>query len=281
MIKKLTIIACLLLGVSLQLSAQKVWTDPVEYDDPTQEVTIYIDLTQMDCDKLVGSPGPLYLWSWMPAEPLVGNGAWSASNTDLEMTDEGNNVWSFTMTPTDFYGVSAQDVYDSDIFFLAKALDGGSGGDCSAAGDENKTEDLTLVIDPPGVAAQKVYSFPGKADGDSLFQSGNDVFTLLYDNALEDKASMQNPGDLYVYARAYDTDGNEYRPSTISQAGSNPDLMMSQEGTNYQWQIIPNHLFDIPADKTLDFMRLQIIKPVVSNSDDAVDGLWEYWLRCN
>lgn len=281
MMKKIAIIACLLLGVSLQVSAQKVYTDPPEYDDPTQEVTIFIDLAQMDCDKLLGSSGPLYLWTWEPEEPPIGNGAWSASNPDMEMTDEGNNIWSFTMTPTDFYSVSAQEIYDSDLFFLAKALDGGSGGDCSAAGDENKTEDLTLVIDPPGVAAQKVFSFPSKSDGDSLFQAGNDIFTLIYDNSLEEKVSMQNPGDLFVYARAYDTDGTEYRPSVIAQVGSNPALMMSQDGTTYQWQIIPNNLFNIPSDRTLNYMRLQIVKPVINDSDDAVDGLYDFYLRCN
>ena len=81
--KTIAILTFLLLGASLQLSAQKIWTDPVEYKTPEDSVTIFVDLTMMDCDKLVGHPGPLYLWSWMPAEPLVGNGAWGASNTDL------------------------------------------------------------------------------------------------------------------------------------------------------------------------------------------------------
>lgn len=279
--KTIAILTFLLFGASLQLSAQKIWTDPVAYDSPEDSVTIFVDLTQMDCDKLVGNAGPLYLWSWMPAEPLVGNGDWAASNTDLALTDEGDDVWSFTMLPTEFYGVTAQEVYDSDIFFLVKGLDGGSGGDCSSAGDENKTEDLTLVIEAPGVAVQKVYGFPSPTEEDSIYITSGDIFTLIYNNAIEEKASMQNPGDLYVYARAYDTDGGEYKPSTIGQAGSNPALKMTQDGAIYNWSIIPQSLFNIPDNKTLNFMRLQIIKPVVTNTDDAVDGIYDYYIRCD
>lgn len=279
--KAIAILAFLLFGTSMQLSAQKVWTDPVDYKTPEDSVTIFVDLTMMDCDKLVGHPGPLYLWSWMPAEPLVGNGSWNASNTDLEMTNEGNDIWSFKMVPTEFYGVTAQDVFDTDIFFLVKGLDGGSGGDCSSAGDENKTEDLTLVVDPPGLAVQKVYAYPSPAEEDSIYITTGDIFTLFYNNAVEEKATMQNPGDLYVYARAYDTDGGEYKPSTINQTGSNPALKMTQEGDLYHWSIIPKVLFGIPDNKTFDFMRLQIIKPVVTNTDDAVDGIYDYYLRCD
>jgi hypothetical protein len=279
--KTIAILTFLVFGAAVQLSAQKVWTDPVDYKTPTDSVTIYVDLTMMDCDKLVGNAGPLYLWTWMPADPVVGNGDWTASNTDLAMTSEGNDIWSFTMLPTDFYNVTAQDVFDSDIFFLVKGLDGGSGGDCSSAGDENKTEDLTLVVDPPGLAVKKVFGFPAPSVDDSIFISSEDIFTLFYNNGIEEKASMQNPGDLFVYARAYDKNGNEYRPSTFNQAGNNPALKMTADGSLYNWSIIPKNLFNIPDTETLDFMRLQIIKPVVVNSDDAVDGLFDFYIRCD
>lgn len=279
--KKITVLlASLLLLAGVSLQAQKVTTEPEVYTDPTDTLKIIIDLTQMDCDKLVGTTDPLYIWSWMPAEPVNGNGDWDASNLDNAWVNEGPDIWSFKMVPTEFYGVTAQEVYDNDIFFLVKAEDGGSGGDCSAAGDEFKTEDLTVEVDPPASPVQKVKSFPAVADGDSLFSTQDDIFSLVYDNSQEEKPTMIDPGDLYVYARAYDTDGDEYKPSAISQVGSNPDLMMTQDGSIYRWIIWPAKLFDIPAGKTLEYVNLQIVKPVITNTDDAVDGNWVYYFRC-
>lgn len=272
------LLAC---GLAQAGLAQKVWTEPAVVTDPTDSVKIYIDLTKMDCSKLVGYAGPLYIWSWKPADPVGGNGQWSASNTDHAFVNESPDIWSITILPTDFYGVSAQDVYDNDIFFLAKALDGGGGGDCSAAGNEWKTEDLSVEVNPPGPLVRKVYSFPDVQDGDSVALKQDDIFTLLYDNSQETKVSMINPGALSVYARAYDTDGTEYKPSTISQVGSNPDLSMTQSGTLYTWSIWPEKVFNIPQGKTLDYVRLQIMKPNLQSSDDAVDGLYEFHFRCN
>jgi hypothetical protein len=282
MMKKTIVFAVALCCMLLQAGwGQKVWTEPAVVTSPTDSVKIYIDLTQMDCSKLVGFAGPLYMWSWMPAEPVGGNGAWSASNTDHAFVNESPDIWSITILPTDFYGVSAQDVYDNDIFFLAKALDGGGGGDCSAAGNEWKTEDLSVEVDPPGALVRKVFTFPDVVEGDSLSIRQNDIFTLRYDNKLEEKISMQDASDLYVYARAYDTEGTEYRPSAIAQVANHPELKMTQDGENYTWSIWPEKVFNIPVGKTLDYVSLQIMKPNLVNSDDAVDGLWVYHFRCN
>ena len=109
--------------------AQKVWTDPVE-PVATDSVTIYVDLTQMDCQSLVGEAGPMYMWSWNPADPPAvpgGNGDWSDSNEEMIMVNDGPNIWKKTILPTDFYGVDAATVYENDISFLVKAKDGGSG----------------------------------------------------------------------------------------------------------------------------------------------------------
>lgn len=280
--KKTIALLTLIMALSIQaVVAQKVWTEPAVVTNPADSVKIYIDLTKMDCSKLVGYPGPLYIWTWKPTDPVGGNGTWASSNPDHQWHNESPDIWSITILPTDYYGVSAQSVYDNDIYFLAKALDGGGGGDCSAAGNEWKTEDLSVSVNPPGPLVRKVYSFPDVQDGDSVYLRRDDVFTLRYDNSLEEKVSMQNAGDLYVYARAYDTDGTEYKPSSIAQVGSNPALKMTKNGSDYSWSIFPEKLFNIPFGKTLNFVRLQIMKPVVTTSDDAVDGLWEYYFRCN
>ncbi len=280
--KHILLAFALILASATGLSAQKVWTEPETDINPSDTLKIYIDLTQMDCDILVGTTDPLYIWSWMPADPVNGNGSWNSSNTDNQWEDLGNDVYRFTMIPTEFYGVDAQTVYDEDIFFLAKKLDGGSGGDCSSAtGTEDKTEDLTIAVDPPAGGEVKVYPFPSFADGDSMALTQKDVFTVLYDNSLEDKTSMVNPGDLYVYATAFDLNGNTYRPATIAQVGSTPSLKMTQEGSLYWWMIQPERLFNIPNGEVLDRVELQIVKPVIVNSDDTVDGTFNFFFRCN
>ena len=282
LMKKTIAFLCLLLALSFQAaSAQKVWTAPAVITNPADSVTIFIDLTKMDCSKLVGNPGPLFIWTWKPGDPVGGNGTWAASNPDHQWTNVSPDVWKVTILPVDYYGVSAQAVYDNDIFFLAKAADGGGGGDCSSAGLENKTEDLSVEVNPPGPLVRKIYTFPDTHNGDSLSLHQDDAMTLRYDNALEEKVSMQNASDLYVYARAYDTDGTEYKPSPISQVGSNAALRMTKNGTLFNWSILPEKLFNIPSGKTLNFVRLQVMKPVVVTSDDAVDGLWDYYFRCN
>ena len=155
--KHILLAFAMILASASGLLAQKVWTEPETDIDPEDTLKIYIDLSQMDCDKLLGTTDPVYLWSWMPADPVNGNGDWSNSNTDNEWESIGGDIYRFTMIPTEFYGVDAQTVYDNDISFLAKSLDGGSGGDCSAAGDENKTEDLMVAVDPPiGKAGQGI-----------------------------------------------------------------------------------------------------------------------------
>ena len=80
--KKFSILfASFFLLVAASLQAQKVTTVPEEYTDPEDTLKIIVDLTQMDCDKLVGYPGPLYIWTWMPGEPVNGNGDWNALPT--------------------------------------------------------------------------------------------------------------------------------------------------------------------------------------------------------
>lgn len=279
--KHIVLLFALLIGALSGTYSQAVWTEPAMDINPGDSLTIFVDLTQTDCDKLVGHPGPLYIWTWMPNAPVVGNGDWENSNPALEMTNVDPDIWSFKMKPDSFYGTSGANVFDKDIHFLVKAADGGSGGDCSAAGGEFKTEDLVVLVDPPTGGVLKVYPFPSGLEVDSVNISKKDVFTLVYNNAIEDKASMQNPGDLWVYAQAWDTDGNLYRPTSITQVSTNPDLKMAQDGSVYRWMIQPERLFAIPSDKTLNYVSLQILKTVVVNSDDTVDGTFTYYFRCD
>ena len=102
--------------------AQFAWVDP-PVPDVTQPITLYVDVAQdPDCSNLNSSEGPLYIWTWEPAGPATtdGNGTWDNSNEEMVMTHEGGTLWSITFTPTEFYGVDADLVYETGISFLAK-----------------------------------------------------------------------------------------------------------------------------------------------------------------
>ena len=34
---------------------------------------------------------PIYMWTWSPSEPVVGNGIWESSNEDMRMQQDADN----------------------------------------------------------------------------------------------------------------------------------------------------------------------------------------------
>ena len=249
-----------LLGVCLSPVYGQVSTVPSSVEDPTQPVTITVNIAAMDgsidhvaaLQAAVASGEDLYVWTWKPAEhpdghPNVnGLGAqpWKDSNPNLIMTNNFDGTFSWTIIPTDFYEVSASDVFNEDIHFLVKPIDGGGYGD-----PDVKSEDLVVPVDPPALPVTKVRSFPSIATGDSLVRIGSDdVFTLIYDNNYEEKPSMQGVNDLCVYVVATWTDylgtqnTTEYAP--ITQVGSQSESAMRDIGKGlFQFSFWPTRFF--------------------------------------
>lgn len=245
--------------------AQKAYLADPDNFDPEAETKLMIDIKQCECQKLLDNPGPLYIWTWKPFE-LDGsdpnaNGQWTASNAALELTNEGDNVWSFTLIPTEFYKVDAATVYAEDFHFLVKGFDGGGGGTCE---DENKTEDLSITVDPPFVPVTAIQGFP------AVFQ-GDDVFTVIYNNNIEEKETMQNleENNAYVYMLATTTDSVDYQIETFFNTGKNPDLQMSYRGEGIFYKsFIPNDFFAIPETETIQSMTFVVRKENYGSSDD-------------
>ncbi len=285
---KNTILAYLLFFLPVAMMAQKAWIDP-DPINPDDSVTIFIDIKKCECQSLLGTTEPVYLWTWLPAgdedrDADFKNGQWTASNPLMEMKSEGNDIWSFKMIPTEFYNVDAATVYDKDFHFLAKSLDGtgAGGGGC----DEAKTEDLSIAVDPPTSGPIKVRAFPDKLDAEgSIATTQDDVFTLIYDNKAEDKVTMQNNDKpLYVYARANLTNGNEIKIATLKKVDETPELKMTDMGDGvFHFSIIPSELFKdlIPAGQKLDQLRLQIVQEGWTTADQTVDGIYTYVFVCD
>ena len=257
--KKLLIFSLIL--ASAVASKAQITIEPEEWL-PCEEIKLIVDISSSSCDKLIGSEGPVYMWTWEPEAPAIefGNGEWTNSNDALEMTNEGPNVWSYTMIPTEFYGVDADQVYADGFALLLKADDAGTDGGC----EEFKTDDFTLDVAPP-FTSSKLYARPK-----AVFE--DDVFSFRYDNTLETKASMQDLTEAYVYASAI-AGGIEYPVSPMAEVGDNPDLQMTSLGNGeFILSIIPSSFFtDVPAGTAIDQLLFIVRKKEMTTFDDRVD----------
>ena len=269
-------------------SGTLAWIEP-DRPDVSDSVYVYINLAEdPNCGILVNDPGPLYSWTWSPTEPSNKIGTWNNSLETARMEQVGPNIWRFGMIPTQFYDTDPDAVYDNGICFLVKRKDGGSGGNCAAGGGDFKTTDIWVPVPKPPGLARKVYSFPDVVDLDTLYTRPDDVFTLLYNNNLEDKPSMQNLGDnVFVYFRVVGSNGTTYRYRALSAVGNQPVLKMKNLGDGqYSFSVIPKDLMAaadqlLPAGVTISRLRLQILKWPFANTDDAVDGEFYFTFKCD
>lgn len=276
----------ILLSIICQNSfAQFAWIDPPE-PDVREAVTVYVDVAQdPNCQKLASSEGPLYIWTWGPSGPVSenGNGGWDSSNEEMVMTHEEGTVWSFTFIPAEFYDVANfKDIYNSGLDFLVKEKDGGAGGDCSAEGEEYKTGDIHVNVPSPFV--EPVYSIPDVIGDTTLFSRTDDIFTLIYDNKLEEKPTMIGATNLYIYPRGFDAAGTQYIVTSLGQLVNNPELKMQDNGSSiYSFSFIPDEFFAdvLPDGGSIETIQFQIVQLPLCGSDCAVDGEFVYKFTCD
>lgn len=276
--------ALLSFGINAQVS-----TEPSEDIKPDEPLKIIVDISQLDgtLDHVVnlqtaaGNGEDLYIWTWLPAEhpathPLTngtGAQAWKNSNDTLKMTNEGPNIYSYTLTPTEFYEVDAATVYANDIHFLIKPKDGGGFGD-----PDFKSEDLSIPIDPPSFERDPSYVFPS-------FATDKDVIAIIYENARESKESMQNLGsdECYFFTVLSLSDSTTMSIATsFFTAGSNPLLKMDYVGGNtFKKLIQPHSYFNIPAGIKIVKMDITIIRKTYASSADRAGSQIEMIMNCD
>ncbi len=111
------ILPALLLLPALLMAQQEVGSvgpvssHPVVYKYDEQ-VTWYFDLstTTFDINE------EIYLWIWSPSEPDAGN--WENSSEFAKLTNEGNMIWSFTLTPTAYFNMTPEAIAASAGFWF-------------------------------------------------------------------------------------------------------------------------------------------------------------------
>lgn len=274
--------------LSLGLNAQ-VSSEPAEDIKPDESLKIIVDISKLDASldhvmnlqAAADNGEDLYIWTWSPAEhgashPLTngtGAQAWKNSNDTLKMTNEGPNIYSYTLTPTEFYEVDAATVYANDIHFLIKPKDGGGYGD-----PDIKSEDLTVPIDPPSFERDPSYVFPS-------FATDKDVISIVYENGRESKESMQDLGsdECYFFTVLTLSDSTTMSIATsFFTAGTEPLLKMDYVGNQTFKKIIqPHSYFNIPTGLKIVKMDITIIRKTYASSADRAGSQIELIMSCD
>lgn len=256
------------------LQAQKAWVTPANIN-PNDTITIYVDLKQCTCQRTLNADS-LYLWTWLPRDRDSGeatyNGKWTKSNDALKMTHAGNNVWYYKMIPVDFYGITATTLFEKDIYFYLKKKDGtGIGG---SGCDRDATEELSIILEPPVTGPTKVRCFPVKTAGDTLSISQNDAFTVIYNNNLEEKTTLKDMKDFYVFIQAIGSNNFTYTYGNLGNLGLTPELAMTGDGKgSWTYSMIPAELFKskIPNGVKIQTLKIQFALKTASGVKDIVD----------
>ena len=256
-------LSALLIGATLSAQVAYVLPSPT---DANEEITLYIDINQStdgsqnNALKAILTDNPdedVYLWSWQPTEPVVGNGSWNDSNEDLKLTKISDLLYSITFVPTEFYGIDGAQLFSNGISCLAKLKDGNAFADDYDG--EAKTEDISIDI-VPRLCDRRICIFPEVRQED-------DYLTITYDNNQEEIAGLQNMGDddCYVYLVARITNFVFYEFTPEANVTNTPELKLEpipgQPGM-FRTTIIPRELFSqIPPDQKIKDLVYRIVRP--------------------
>lgn len=231
-------------------------------------ITLYINIAQTTDGEQNGGLNAMltdhpedtvYLWTWQPAGPVIGNGEWSNSNSGMALTKVSEKLYSIRFKPTTFYGVDATTFFTNGISCLAKLRSGNA-----YAGEygnyEAKTEDLSINIIPK--LCDELYCvFPELSKTD-------DYVSITYDNTQETTPELQNLGedDCYLFLRAEQSAFVAYNYADASIVATLPQLKMKYIGDGkFRLTIIPSDFFDeagvLPAGFALNKLKYYILKP--------------------
>jgi hypothetical protein len=234
-----------------QTSGAVITTIPSSFTAEDQ-VKIIVDVSNVPNLK---DREPLYIWTWNPGDPAPGNGSWDNSNEGRRMTKEGPNRWSWTITPTSYYGKSPAEI--SQLSFLVKAKDGNG---------DRKTDDINLPVAPLVFIPAAFRVFP-------KFVSKNDVITFYLDQALATDITTQRmtpiSAKVAVFAGAVQVDVEK----TVT--------LTPQATRLYRYSFLPTRLFNVPAATQLTRMRVIFRgkgKDANGNDIDVESPAFEYGL---
>lgn len=259
----LTIFGALCTAFAVQAQTAYVLPSPT---DANEELTLYIDINQStdgienNALKAILTDHPdedVYLWTWSPADPVNGNGAWGESADHMQLTKVGDLLYSISFIPTEFYGVDGAQLFANGISCLAKLRDGNAfDGEYDG---EAKTEDLRIDI-IPRLCDRRLCIFPEVKEED-------DFITITYDNTQEEIEGLMDMGseDCYIYMNARISNFVFYEYAPSSEVASTPELQMEPvpgDPGKFRIIFIPRDFFSmIPPEEKIQDIVFRIMRP--------------------
>ncbi|MFT4682524.1 MAG: hypothetical protein ACJAU0_002442 [Flavobacteriales bacterium] len=231
-----------------------------------EELTLYIDVSQSAEGTsnnalkamLIDHPDDdVYLWSWMPAEPIAGNGNWDVSNDALKLTKIGELLYTITFIPTDFYGVDGSTLFANGISCLAKLQDGNAYPDDYEG--EAKTEDLIIEL-VPKLCDARICIYPE-------IRQVDDFIHITYHNGQEEITGLQNmmSEECYVHMVAKTGPFSFYEYTSSANVTSTPELQMKLvegEPSKFRLIFIPSDFFSmVPEGEEITEIIFRIMRP--------------------
>jgi hypothetical protein len=254
--------------VGTQASAQALTLLPTP-TGPNDEVTLTIDISQSESFALKpileANPDlPVFLWTWSPSDPVVGNGNWDNSNDALQLTKQSDLIYTLTFTPSLFYA-NIGNLYSNGISCLAKLKNGGPFAGFEDYG-EAKTEDFNIVV-LPKLCEEKMCVFPETRRPD-------DFVSMTYNNNLDvDLTDLEND-EVYLQVKARATDGQYYALAADADVPNTPELRMTPVPDKpgfYRLVILPEEFFEgiVPEGLGILSMICYPLKPGFTYAPDT------------
>ena len=231
------LILTVLVGYTQNCDQATFTTEPASFT-VEDEVKLSVDLT--GCSVLAGLD-EVYIWIFVEGRfgpnGVGGNGDFcDGSNTELLMTNEGGNVWSFTFTPVDLFDATAAEI-GAEIGFIPKAF-----AACKTAGDQ--TNNLALTVDPLEFVPSEERIFPAKFEQD-------DFITFYFDQSLASNSAMSDLEEIFVHTwvNRTDVDGNDLDDVTKAEwadVATTKELKLTNEGNGvFSLTVKPDEFYAI------------------------------------
>ncbi|MGQ1946184.1 hypothetical protein ACT3CD_03650 [Geofilum sp. OHC36d9] len=213
----------------------KIWSYPAVYQY-TEQVSWYFDLA----GTTFAEDEDVYLWIWSPSEPDAGN--WENSSDYAKLSYEGNSIWRFDLIPTEYFGVSAEDIAASAGFWLRLKNKDGSKQSGVASVSYTPFSDFYT-------AEELIQSFPEKPYIDS-------PLSILFNSNLI--ADWDQSSTVHIHSGLNDWEILQEFQAWIPEVVEKTKLKDLGNGF-YKMDMIPKTYFNAPEDYVMENMTFLFV----------------------
>lgn len=225
----------------------KVWSYPVVYKY-NEKVTWYFDLSSSG----FAENQDLFMWIWSPSEPDAGN--WENSSDFAKLKYEGNMIWSFTLTPTEYFKMTEEQIKGSAGFWMRLKNKNGS--------QQSEVVNVTYT-DFSSFLGEKVMfkTYPAAPTADA-------GMSILFNSNMV--AGFDGPGTVHFHSGVNDWDIKQEYQAWLPEIAAKTQLKDLENGL-YKMDLIPKTYYGLPDDYAMQNITFLFVKQDwAANSGDQV-----------